>query len=190
MLASLTSNLHEYNNQSYRVLQSKPTSMTCNCHEYCLRCSRAVQVLFVSRASVLQWVWRCRAELSDIIGGGEVASLFLTLKKTDCLEHDDFLPFSKNEDWVVPEVRLLIFSFGIFSFASRQKKSITVTYEVTESFLIQILWKVFSYCNCWLLWSVVLIWCDNCSILEIPVKVFLCSFVRYVHQCSAWSRFL
>ena len=149
-----------------------------------------ISVLLVSHTSVSQMYQRCRAQPLGLIGGAWSGAFVFCVEKGRLFERSEFLPFSKNEDWVVPEVRLLIFSFGIFSFASRQKKSITVTYEVTESFLIQILWKVFSYCNWWLLWSVVLIWCDNCSIPEISVKVFLCSFVRYVHQCAAWSRFL
>ena len=46
------------------------------------------------------------------------------VKKGRLFERSEFLPFSKRR--VVPEVQPLTFSFGIFSFASRQKKSATV----------------------------------------------------------------
>ena len=42
-----------------------------------------------------------------------------------------FLPFSKNTLGVAPEIQRLIFSFGIFSFASRQKKSTQINYHLS-----------------------------------------------------------
>ena len=45
------------------------------------------------------------------------------VKKGRLFERSEFLPFSKRRSGVAPEVQPLTFSFGIFSFASRQKKS-------------------------------------------------------------------
>ncbi len=47
------------------------------------------------------------------------------VKKGRLFERSEFLPFSKRHSGVAPEVQPLTFSFGIFSFASRQKKSTT-----------------------------------------------------------------
>ena len=48
------------------------------------------------------------------------------VKKGRLFERSEFLPFSKRRPGVAPEVQPLTFSFGIFSFASRQKKSATI----------------------------------------------------------------
>ena len=45
------------------------------------------------------------------------------VKKGRLFERSEFLPFSKSRSVVAPQVQPLTFSFGIFSFASRQKKS-------------------------------------------------------------------
>ena len=121
MLASLTNNLHESNNQSYRVLQSKPTSMTCNCHEYCLRCSRAVQVLLVSHTSVSQMYQRCRAQPLGLIGGAWSGAFVFCVEKGRLFERSEFLPFSRRKHRSSRKNAALILSFWFFFFLERKR---------------------------------------------------------------------
>ena len=53
----------------------------------------------------------------------EAQPLFFASRKADCLSEASFCLLAKSKGGVAYEVQRLIFSFGIFSFASRQKKS-------------------------------------------------------------------
>ena len=186
MLASLTNNLHESNNQSYRVLQSKPTSMTCNCHEYCLRCSRAVQVLLVSHTSVSQMYQRCRAEPLGIIGGAWSGAFVFCVEKGRLFERSEFLPFSKKWRQSSPGGSALDFFFWYLFFCIKAKeKYIHYLRSNRTSSTYRIHKKVFSHRSFRLLRTVATVLHGVIVTLEIYVKLFLCLFVRYVHRCVA-----